>query len=154
MRVKYYIIIMLLAVSSIASQISAQQNATLSALLAVASTLNQIPAQQNSILSAVKSEVDRSKAELKLNNLRPPFLISYTVADIKVTSIAATAGALVSVNDNNYRAGLSKFFVGDYANNNSNFGNFMSVRDISMDDDAKGIAIAIWGDMDRLYKNA
>jgi predicted Zn-dependent protease len=120
-------------------------------LLAVSLTAS---AQQNFILSAVKSEIDRSKSELKLNNLRPPFLISYTVADIKITSISATAGALVYTRDNNYRAGLSKFFVGDYVSNNSNFGNFMSVQDVSMDDDAKGIAISIWEDMDRLYKNA
>jgi predicted Zn-dependent protease len=50
--------------------------------------------------------------------------------------------------------GLSNLLVGDYDRNNSNFRQNYSPRSVIIENDAKGIATAVWEDLDRVYKNA
>jgi hypothetical protein len=110
--------------------------------------------KENVILSAMKNEVERNKDGLKMENLKPPFFINYLIADIKVMDVSASLGALTRSRDNNYRAGIPQLLVGDYQRNNSNFNTFSMPRDISREDDTKGIATAIWESLDMIYKRS
>ncbi|MDR2384565.1 MAG: hypothetical protein LBD80_02715 [Tannerella sp.] len=110
--------------------------------------------KENVILSAMKNEVERNKNGLIMEKLKAPFYISYLIADIKVMDVSASLGALTRARDNNYRAGIPKLLVGDYQRNNSNFNMFSMGKDISKEDDANGIATAIWESMDMVYKRS
>jgi predicted Zn-dependent protease len=68
--------------------------------------------------------------------------------------VSASLGALTRSRDNNYRVGIPQLLVGDYQQNNSNFNTFSMPRNIGREDDAKGIATAIWESMGLIYKRS
>ncbi|MDR1896595.1 MAG: hypothetical protein LBR10_07390 [Prevotellaceae bacterium] len=109
---------------------------------------------ENVILSAIQKEVDRNKAELKIDKLKPPFFISYTIFDFKGIEVAASLGALSHSIEYNNRGGKPSLLVGDYNRNNSNYNIRNYVKSVSLENDPKGIAIAIWEDLDKVYKNS
>jgi hypothetical protein len=116
--------------------------------------VNLLPAQDNAIISAIKSEVDRNMAELKIDKLKPPFFINYTIVDSKQLYVSASLGSIERSTETGRRFGLSNLLVGDYDRNNSNFRQMNFPEFITVETDAKGIATAIWEDLDRTYKNA
>ncbi|MDR1887216.1 MAG: hypothetical protein LBQ70_04800 [Prevotellaceae bacterium] len=120
-------------------------------LLLCASLLS---AQDNTIISAIKSEVDRNQSELKIDKLKPPFFISYFVADLQQLYISASLGSISRSVENSQKVGFPNLLVGDYNRNNANFRQNFGPRNIIMENDAKGIATAVWEDLDRIYKNA
>jgi hypothetical protein len=117
---------------------------------------NILSAQDNVVISAIKSEVDRNKSGLKIDKLKPPFFISYSIIDRKTLNIAATLGALSQSAENSQRIGMSNLLVGDYDRNNSNYRqNPYPYRQIvCLEDDPRGIATDIWTDLDKVYKTA
>jgi hypothetical protein len=125
-------------------------------LLTVAFLLcvNLLSAQDNTIIPAIKSEIERNKAELKIDRLKSPFFINYTVVDMKLLYVSASLGAIERSIDVQQRVGLPNLLVGDYNRNNSNFHQNNSPRFIPVESDAKAIATAVWEDLDRIYKNA
>jgi predicted Zn-dependent protease len=110
--------------------------------------------QENSILSAMKEEVERNKNGLKMDKLKPPFFIYFMNADIKVLDVSASLGALVRSRNNNYNAGISRLYVGDYQRSNVNYNNILYATDITVENGQKGIATAVWESMDRIYKQS
>jgi predicted Zn-dependent protease len=116
--------------------------------------VNLLPAQDNTIISAIQAEVERNKAELKIDKLKPPFFINYTVVDLSQLRVSASLGAIVRSINVSQRIGLPNLLVGDYDRNNSNFHQNNSPRTVTVETDAKGIATAVWEDLDRIYKNA
>jgi predicted Zn-dependent protease len=126
-------------------------NILIAALLLFA---NILPAQDTAIISAIKSEIERNKSGLKIDKLRPPFFIGYTVVDLKQLHISASLGTLSRSLENIQKAGLPNLLVGDYNRNNANFRQNLSPRNVIVENDARGIATAIWEDLDRTYKNA
>jgi predicted Zn-dependent protease len=117
--------------------------------------INLLPAQDNTIISAIKSEVDRNMAELKIDKLKPPFFINYTVIDWKQLYVSASTGSILQSTETAQRVGLSNLLVGDYGRNNSNFRQgFAMPHTVIVENDAKGIATAVWENLDRIYKNA
>jgi predicted Zn-dependent protease len=125
-------------------------------LLTVAFLLcvNLLPAQDNAIISAIKSEVDRNMAELKIDKLKPPFFINYTIVDAKQLYVSASLGSIERSMETSRRSGLPNLLVGDYDRNNSNFHQMNFPKSVTVETDAKGIATAIWEDLDGTYKNA
>jgi predicted Zn-dependent protease len=115
---------------------------------------NILSAQDNAIISAIKSEVDRNKAELKIDKLKPPFFINYAIIDFKRVDILASSGSLIQSGEGAIKVGFSNLLVGDYDRNNSNFRQNSFARSITVENDARGIATAIWDNLDRAYKNA
>ncbi|MDR0385783.1 MAG: hypothetical protein LBH60_06875 [Prevotellaceae bacterium] len=111
-------------------------------------------AQDNAIISAIKSETDRNMSELKIDKLKPPFFINYTVIDVNQLNIAASEGAVSESTKTSYRIGFSNLLVGDYNRNNANYRYNYMLRNIPLENDAKGIATAVWENLDRTYKNA
>jgi predicted Zn-dependent protease len=116
--------------------------------------INLLPAQDNAIISAIKSEVDRNMAELKIDKLKPPFFINYTVVDLKQLRVSASTGSISQSTEMSQRVGLSNLLVGDYDRNNSNFRQGYFPHNVIVENDAKGIATAVWENLDRVYKNA
>lgn len=115
-------------------------------------------AQENIVLSALKSEVDRNKSSLQLENMRPPFYISYNIIEHKGVSVTATSGEIVTSGESLRRNGFPFVLVGDYQLNNRNYngfsaaGNQFMASQMGIDDNPKGMIRKIWSDLDRNYK--
>ena len=112
---------------------------------------------ENSVISAIQKEVDRNKAELKMENMAPPFFISYSVVDIHNYYMSASLGSIGSFNENHVRRGVPTLLVGDYLRNNLNLAGAPNNRQASLTslfDNASGIPVTIWSDLDNAYKNA
>ena len=107
------------------------------------------------ILSSIQKEVNRSKSELKIDKLQPPFFISYAVIETKSMNVSASLGSLLNSSQSSRRSGISFLLVGDYDRNNFGARNMFSYpRTICIENDPTGIATAIWQDLDDQYKNA
>ena len=124
-------------------------------------SINILKAQDaDLILSSIKKEVDRSKTELKIDNLQPPFFIGYTLIDSKHMSVNASLGSLLESTQYSRRNGFSELLTGSYERNNLGYIDMNSLRQraysesVCLEDDPAGIAFAIWRDMDGKYKNA
>ncbi|MDR1338949.1 MAG: hypothetical protein LBK58_02680 [Prevotellaceae bacterium] len=113
-----------------------------------------LPAQDNAILSAVKSEVERNRSGLKIDKLKPPFFIKYTVVDLKSLHVSASLGSILRSMENSQKVGFSNLLVGDYDRNNANFRQNNFPRNVVVENDARGIATTVWEDLDGMYKNA
>ena len=53
----------------------------------------------SSVISAIQKEVDRNKAELKMEGIVLPFFISYSVLDRYDYSLSASLGSINSYNE-------------------------------------------------------
>ncbi len=112
------------------------------------------------IKKAMKDEMNRNIEELKLQDLKKPFFISYTISDAKTLSITSTLGAIISSNENPYRNHKVRVMVGDYKRNNENYidmKNMMSFSgsgSVPLDNDYDGIKRALWESTDESYKDA
>jgi len=107
------------------------------------------------ILSSIQKEVNRSKSELKIDKLQPPFFISYAVIETKYMNVTASLGSLLNSSQSSRRAGNPFLLVGDYDRNNIGPRNMFSYpKTICIENDPTGIATAIWQDLDDQYKNA
>ena len=119
--------------------------------------LHHISAQtDNPVISAIQKEVNRNKAELKMEGMPPPFFISYSIIDRYDYAISASLGTVSSYNDSHQRRGIPLLLVGDYLRNNLNM---LPVRPpvlalTSLYDNSTGIPISIWGGLDGVYKTA
>jgi hypothetical protein len=113
-----------------------------------------LPAQDNAIISAIKSEVDRNKSELRIDKLKSPFFIKYTIVDLKELYISASLGSTSRSLEIAQKVGLSNLLVGDYGRNNANFRQNSYPKNVILENDAKGIATGVWDDLDGMYKNA
>ncbi|MDR3246456.1 MAG: hypothetical protein LBT50_08500 [Prevotellaceae bacterium] len=123
-------------------------------IIALLLCANLLSAQNNAIISTIRSEVDRNKSGLKIEKLRPPFFINYSVVDYKALNVQSNLGALSQSSETSQRIGIPNLLVGDYNRNNSNYRQGAMPRIISIDDNPQGIASAIWEDLDKIYKNA
>jgi len=120
-----------------------------------------VPAQNQVLVKALRDELDRSMANLKLENVSSPYFMSYLVRDFSSLSIAATSGALTANNESRSRTLRTDLRVGDYNLDNSNFtslGSSMNplgaFRPLPIDDDYEAIRRQLWLDTDRVYKQA
>jgi len=112
---------------------------------------------ENPVISAIQKEVDRNKAELKMENMAPPFFISYSVVDIYNYYLSASMGNIDNYNENHVRRGVPSLLVGDYLRNNLNLadrGNSQQATATSLYDNDSGISMTIWKDLDNAYKKA
>jgi len=112
---------------------------------------------ENPVISAIQKEVDRNKAELKMENMAPPFFISYSVVDMYNYNLSASMGNISSYNENHVRRGVPSLLVGDYMRNNLNLadrGYSQQPTVTSLYDNNSGISLTIWKDLDNAYKKA
>ena len=129
---------------------------------------NFIKAQGDStreiIQRAMRDEMTRNIRNLKLENLKRPFYISYTIRDVKTMTVTATLGGVVQSSENHYRNHSVRVMVGDYSRTDENFLDFsgggyrstmlQNADRLPIEDDYHSIRRALWIATDNVYKSA
>jgi TldD protein len=111
-------------------------------------------ASSDVVLRALREEMERSKAQLKLDNVPAPYYIEYRVNEIDQFEASAVFGALRSQQQDHGRLLRVVVRVGDYKQD-SFFGTGEGSIDlIPSDDDVFAIRHRIWLATDRAYKAA
>ncbi len=106
------------------------------------------------VLRALREEMDRSKAQLKLENVPAPYYIEYRVTEIDQVEASAVFGALRNQKHDHGRLLRVVVRVGDYKQD-SFFGAGEGTIDlVPSDDDVFAIRHRIWLATDRAYKAA
>jgi TldD protein len=127
-----------------------------SACTPVAAQKKPIPAGAASdpILRALETELTRSKAQLKMENVDSPFYIEYRVFDVEQFDASAAFGALRDQNRTRLRLLRAVVRLGDYKLD-SFFNAGQGVSDIlPLDNDELAIRHQVWLATDQAYKRA
>lgn len=111
-------------------------------------------AEADPVLQAMRSELERSKSELKLEQMAAPYYIEYRVIDTDQYSAEAAFGGLRTDVRSRFRVLRVVVRVGDYKQD-SYFGQGEgSLGFIPLDDDLLGLRHELWLATDRAYKAA
>lgn len=112
---------------------------------------------------AMQDEIDRNLSQLKLDKLKSPYYISYSITDAALYSVSTQLGAVVQVVDKPYRSQQSSVLIGNNTRNNLNFVNENSLFGwyggsiyipLPKDNDYQAIRRSLWMDTDGKYKAA
>jgi len=128
------------------------------ALLVPATTAQQkdwqLLAGADPVLQAMRSELERSKSELKLEQMAAPYYIEYRIIDMDQYSAEAAFGALRSDVRSRFRVLRIVVRVGDYKQD-SYFGQGQgSISLVPVDDDMLALRHELWLATDQAYKAA
>ncbi len=119
--------------------------------------LNLVTAQNDDVLlKAMKTETDRSKAELKRDSLARPFFISILTGEKDLEFTFNTSfGKLKSEMTDTRKSVVAgcQVLVGDY-HRTQNFSSNINRFSLPVENNEIAIRTAIWMNMDELYKNA
>jgi hypothetical protein len=111
-------------------------------------------AKSDVLLSAMRAELDRSKSQLKMDEVAAPYYIEYRVFDLDQYSAEASFGALRSDVRAHIRFLRVVVRIGDYQQD-SYFRQGEGVVDfMPLDNDVAAIRHALWLSTDRAYKAA
>jgi predicted Zn-dependent protease len=111
-------------------------------------------AQGDALLEALLTELDRSKAQLKMDHVDPPYYIEYRVSDVDDFGAEAAFGALRDAQHVHVRVLRVVVRVGDYKQD-SFFGQALGETNIlPLDDDPIALRHQIWLATDDAYKSA
>ena len=111
-------------------------------------------AKGDALLEALLAELDRSKAQLRMDQVKPPYYIEYRVSDVDTFNAEAAFGALRESDRSHLRFLRVVVRVGDYKQD-SFYGQGMgSSSIIPIDDDPIALRRQIWLLTDEAYKNA
>jgi len=118
--------------------------------------VHSVSAQSNNpVINAIQKEVDRSRTQLKMEGMAPPFFISYSVLDKVDYSLSASLGTISRYDETHQRLGLPTLLVGDYQRNNLKMSErFLFPSLTALVDNETGIPVTIWKSLDGLYKNS
>ena len=111
-------------------------------------------ASGDALLEALLTELDRSKAQLKMDQVDPPYYIEYRVNDVDDYAAEAAFGALRENQRVRYRVIRVVVRIGDYKQD-SYYGIGMGETNIlPLDDDPIALRHQIWLASDDAYKEA
>ncbi len=121
----------------------------------------QNTAREDQLLKTIQNELNRNMEQLKKQDV-PVYLLSYRVDDIRQHNMSATFGALDYSRGKSERILTVQVRVGDNQMDNfrelrddQSFGvTFSSSTTLSLDDDSKSIALTLWRETEKLYKEA
>jgi TldD protein len=106
------------------------------------------------VLRALQTELARSKAQLKMDNVGAPFYIEYRVFDVEQFEASAAFGALREQSRTRLRLLRALVRIGDYKID-SYYGSGQGVSDIlPLDGDELALRHQIWLATDQAYKGA
>jgi TldD protein len=106
------------------------------------------------LLEALLTELERSKSQLKMDQVQPPYYIEYRVHEVNVFAVEAAFGALREEQNTHARVLRVVVRVGDYKQD-SFFGQGMGETTIlPLDNDSIAIRHQIWLATDEAYKSA
>jgi TldD protein len=119
-----------------------------------ASAAAHIAASGDPLLEALLIELDRSKAQLKMDQVAPPYYIEYRVNDVDDYAAEAAYGALRENQRVRYRVLRVVVRIGDYKQD-SYYGQGRGETDIlPLDNDPIALRHQIWLATDEAYKSA
>lgn len=111
------------------------------------------------IKRAMKDELFRNINNLKLDKLRSPFFISYSLCDASTFYINSTLGSIIKEDIKPFRKEDVRIIVGDYSRTNENFvdinsfwNDYTGTDNICLDNDYNGIRRSFWIKTDTKYK--
>jgi microcin-processing metallopeptidase PmbA/TldD-like protein len=111
-------------------------------------------AKGDALLEALLTELDRSKSELKMDQVQPPYYIEYRVNDVDDFSAEATFGALRESSRSRLRVLRVVVRIGDYKQD-SYYGQGQGAASIlPLDNDPIALRRQIWLLTDEAYKSA
>lgn len=140
--------LMVLAGAAIAG---GQQNSPSPSVASAASAA----ASSDTILAAMAAELDRSKSQLKMDNVAPPYYVEYHVSDVQEFYAEAAFGALRLSQTTHSRSLRVVVRVGNYKQDSYGPGGGQGVYDIApLDNDQTALRRALWLATDRAYKSA
>ena len=125
-------------------------------------TANRIPtrvsaaadASSDPILTAMRQELDRSKSQLKMDNVLPPYYIEYRLSDVDQYNAEAAFGALRESQRTHVRSVRVVVRVGDYKQD-SFYGPGTGAVDLApLENDALALRRQLWTATDNAYKMA
>jgi TldD protein len=131
------------------------------ALIAFSGLILSAYAQQKSgqaiddvVLSAMRAELDRSKAQLKMEQVAAPYYVEYRIYDVDQFSAEASFGALRADMHLRFRFVRVVVRIGDYKQD-SYFGQGQGTVDyMPLDNDMLALRHQLWLATDRAYKSA
>ncbi len=126
-------------------------------LLTASLALAQAPqgaSDNDPLLSAMKKEMERSKAQLKLDNVAAPYYIDYRIVDMEEYNAEAAFGALRQNIHNRLRVARVVVRVGDYKQDSFYERGEGQVDLAPLDNDEIGIRHQLWEATDSAYKAA
>ncbi|HYL64214.1 MAG TPA: metallopeptidase TldD-related protein [Candidatus Methylomirabilis sp.] len=134
---------------------SAHNTAAKNSSSSVASAVSSHPsASGDAILEALLTELDRSKAQLKMDQVQAPYYIEYRVSDVDDYDAEAAFGAIRESQRVHLRILRVVVRVGDYRQD-SYFGQGMGETNIlPLDNDPIALRHQIWLSTDEAYKAA
>ena len=125
--------------------------------------VGQNSAQEDKFLQTIQKELDRNMLNLQKQN-PPVYLLSYRIEEIEKHSISASSGVIESSQKSKERVLTVQVRVGSKTMDNTREirGNrdmdfslsMMNTIGLSLDDDSKSIAQALWRETERTYKDA
>jgi len=111
-------------------------------------------ADDDLVLSAMRAELDRSKAQLKMENVAAPYYVEYRIYDVDQYSAEASFGALRIDVHSRLRVVRVVVRIGEYKQD-SYFGQGQGTIDfIALDNDMLALRHQLWLATDRAYKSA
>ncbi len=111
-------------------------------------------ASSDPVLQAMREELARSKSQLKMENVPPPYYIEYRVTDLDYYEAEAAFGALRQAQRSRARSARVVVRVGDYKQD-SYYGPGMGTVDLApLDDDPIALRRQLWLATDQAYKQA
>jgi TldD protein len=111
-------------------------------------------AASDPLLEAMREELERSKANLKMENIAPPYYIEYSVFDMDEYDAEAAFGALRQKQRSHGRSARVVVRVGDYKQD-SYYGPGTGFVDLApLDDDPIALRHQLWLATDQAYKAA
>jgi TldD protein len=112
-------------------------------------------ASSDTILAAMAAELDRSKSQLKMDNLSAPYYVEYHVTDVQQFYSEAAFGAIRLTETTHTRNLRVVVRVGDYKHDSYGPGGGQGVADSApLDNDQTALRRALWLATDRAYKAA
>ena len=111
-------------------------------------------ATSDPVLQAMREELARSKSQLKMENVPPPYYIEYRVTDLDSYEAEAAFGALRQAQRSRARSARVVVRVGDYKQD-SYFGAGMGTVDLApLEDNPIALRHQLWLATDQAYKQA
>jgi TldD protein len=113
----------------------------------------------DTLLKALADELQRTRAQLKMDTFAPPYFVAYTAQDNENMSVAAGMGALIASDRDHSRRLWADVRVGNANLDNTNFGGrggggVASADDLPLEDEYDATRRAVWLATDDAYKAA
>jgi TldD protein len=111
-------------------------------------------AKGDALLQALLTELDRSKAQLKMDQVKSPYYIEYRVNDVDDFNAEAAFGAIRESQRSRLRVLRVVVRIGDYKQDSFYSRGYGSASILPMDDDPIALRRQIWLLTDEAYKSA